>query len=106
MLLAILVVNKRFYEKKLQKTNQKEFRIKKVIKKMTINSMSNRKVMIIHLIVGLIKKTLLYKMSYFQPYDHGKNKIEVEFDLSNYSTISDLKMKQVSIHRNLLKMFI
>ena len=33
MLLAILVVNKRFYEKKLQKTNQKEFRIKKVIKK-------------------------------------------------------------------------
>ena len=45
-----------FYEKELQKTNQKEFRIEKVIKKKVINYMSNGKVMIIHLIVGLIKK--------------------------------------------------
>ena len=40
-----------FSEKELQKTNQKEFRIEKMI-----NYMSNRKVMIIHSIVGLIKK--------------------------------------------------
>ena len=40
----------RFYEKKLQKTNQKEFRIKKVIKEKVINYMS------VHLIAGLIKK--------------------------------------------------
>ena len=40
-----------FYEKQLQKTNRKEFRIEKVI-----NYMSNGNVMIIHLIVGLIKK--------------------------------------------------
>ena len=36
MLLMILMVKKllkRFYEKKLQKTNQKEFRIEKVIKR-------------------------------------------------------------------------
>ena len=40
-----------FYEKEFQKTSQKEFRIEKVI-----NYMSSRKVMIIHLIAGLIKK--------------------------------------------------
>ena len=40
-----------FYEKELQKTNQKEFRIEKVI-----NYMSNGKIMIIRLIVGLIKR--------------------------------------------------
>ena len=42
----------RFYEKERQKTNQKEFRIEKVI-----NYVLNGKVMKIHLIVGLIKKT-------------------------------------------------
>ena len=45
-----------FYEKELQKTNQQEFRIEKVIKRNVINYMSNGKVMIIHLIAGLIKK--------------------------------------------------
>ena len=45
-----------FYEKELQKTNQKEFRIEKVLKKKVINYMLNGKVMIIHLIAGLIKK--------------------------------------------------
>ena len=45
-----------FYEKELQKTNQKEFRIEKVLKKNMISCMLNGKGMIIHLIVGLIKK--------------------------------------------------
>ena len=45
-----------FYEKELQKTNQKEFRIEKVIREKLINYMSNGKVMIIYLIAGLIKK--------------------------------------------------
>ena len=45
-----------FYEKELQKTNQKEFRIEKVLKEKVINYMSNGKGIIIHLIVGLIKK--------------------------------------------------
>ena len=45
-----------FYEKLLQKTNQKEFRIEKVIKRKGDKVMSNGKVMIIHLIFGLIKK--------------------------------------------------
>ena len=46
------------YEKELQKTNQKEIRIEKIHKKKMINYMSNGKIMIILLIVGLIKKTL------------------------------------------------
>ena len=45
-----------FYEKELQKTNQKEFKIEKELKEKVINYMSNGKDIIIHLIVGLIKK--------------------------------------------------
>ena len=30
-------------------------------------------------------------MSHFLPYGHSKNKTEVELDLSNYATKSDLK---------------
>ena len=54
--------------------------------------MSNGKVIIIHLIVGLTKK-ILYKMrQYFpKPYrDFGGN-IHVKVDLSNYATKIDLK---------------
>ena len=47
-----------FYEKELQKTNQNEFRIEKALKEKLINCMSNGKGMTIHLIVGLIKRTL------------------------------------------------
>ena len=47
-----------FYEKELQKTSQEEFRIEKVIKRKGEKYMSNRKVIIIHLIAGLIKKIL------------------------------------------------
>ena len=47
-----------FYEKELEKTSQKTFRIEKVIKRKMINCTSNGKDMIIRLIVGLIKKTL------------------------------------------------
>ena len=53
--------------------------------------MLHGKLMIIHLIVGLIKKTFYIKMSYFPPYGHSKNKIEVELDLSNYATKLDLR---------------
>ena len=45
------------YEKELHKTNQREFRIEKVIKKKRNKKMSNGKVMIIYLIAGLIKET-------------------------------------------------
>ena len=47
------------YKKELQKTNQKEFRVEKVIKRKgdMLNYMLNGKVTIILGIVGLVKKT-------------------------------------------------
>ena len=45
-----------FYEKELQKTNKKEFRIEKVIKRKCDKLFLNGKDIIIHLIAGLIKK--------------------------------------------------
>ena len=56
MILIVKKVLRTFYEKKLQRTNQKELRIEKVLRKKVINYMLNGKVMIIHLIAGLIKK--------------------------------------------------
>ena len=54
--------------------------------------MLNGKAMIINLIVGLIKKILLYKTNYFpEPYNCSTYKIKVELDLFNYSTKSDFK---------------
>ena len=53
--------------------------------------MSNGKAMVILVIVGSIKKILLYKTSYFpEPYTRSKNKIKAELYLSNYATKSDL----------------
>ena len=52
---------------------------------------SNGKVMIINLIVGLIKKTLPYKISYFPELPHSKDEIKIDLILSNYVTKSDLK---------------
>ena len=52
---------------------------------------SNGKVMIINLIVGLIKKTLPYKISYFPELPHSKDEIKIDLILSNYATKSDLK---------------
>ena len=48
---------KKLYESELQRTNQQDFRKEKLIKKKkAIIYMSNGKDMIVHLIVGLIKK--------------------------------------------------
>ena len=43
-------INGSFYERELQKSNQEEFRIKKLVKKKVINCMLNGKDMTIHLI--------------------------------------------------------
>ena len=43
------------------------------------------------LAVGFIKKVQLYKISYFGEPFIGKYKMEVELDLSNYATKSDIK---------------
>ena len=56
--------------------------------------------MIIHLIVGLIKKISLYEMSYFPgPFTHNKNKIKIELDLCNYATKYVLK-NAIGINRS------
>ena len=79
------------FEKELQKTDPKEFRIEKVIKKKEINYMSNGRIMIIVLTVGLIKKTY-YKMSdYLTDYKSRSSHVKVELSLSNYVTKKDLK---------------
>ena len=49
-----------FYEKELQKTNQKDFRIEKVLKRKDNKLHTNGKGVISHLIVGL-KKKISYK---------------------------------------------
>ena len=41
-----MVIKDSFYEKELQKTDQKDFRIEKVIKKKEMNYISNGKVII------------------------------------------------------------
>ena len=51
--------------------------------------MLNRKATIIFLTVELIKNTLLFSESH----THSKNKIEVELDLSNYTTKSNLRKR-------------
>ena len=57
-------------KKNCKKTNQEEFRIEKVLQEKEISYMSNGKAVMIHLIAGLLKKTL-YKISqYFsKPYE-------------------------------------
>ena len=85
-----------FYGKELQKTNQQEFRIEKVIKIKMINYISNGKIIIVHLIAGLIKKTQSNKCTnmrqYFpKPYETFSGDINVKVDLSNYATETDIK---------------
>ena len=88
-----------FTKKKYKKkTNQQKFRIEKVIKKEETNYVSNGKVMIIHLIAGLIKTMLneipcIFCMSqYFpKPYEPFSGDINVKVDLSHYARKTDLK---------------
>ena len=55
----------RFTKKELQKTNQKEFKLEKVIKGNVKNYMLNGKATIILLTVGLIKKDIVQMSEYF-----------------------------------------
>ena len=69
--------------------NKTEFRIEKVIKKKVMKFILSGKVIIIHLIAGLIKKNSLYKMSYLPEHNsHSKkeDKRRIRF-LSLYNKI-------------------
>ena len=82
-----------FYGKELQKTSQDKARIEKIIKRRVINCMTNEKETIIHLIVGLIKKTFLKISEYFpRPFRSFRENINVKDDLLNYATKTDLKI--------------
>ena len=94
MLLVILTVKKivwTFYKKGLQKINQTELRVKKVIKRKGDKLYISWKVYD-NSVNSLRKKILFYKMSCFpEPFQHTINKIKIELDLDNYATKSDLK---------------
>ena len=81
-----------FYENELQGTKQNKFRIEKIIKRKGGKLYVKWKVIIIHSIVGSIKKTL-YKMSqYFpKPYEPFGGDINVKVNLFNYATKADVK---------------
>ena len=87
-----------FYEKELQKANQNEFQIEKVTKRKGDELFLKWKDMIIHLIVGLIKKKHLKKFpcikmnQYFpKPFRNFGGNINVKVDLSNYATKTYIK---------------
>ena len=62
--------------------------------------MLNRKAVIIHSIVGLIKSISLYEIyCYLPPYCKSKNKTEVELDFSNYATKSGDRLKRFDLKR-------
>ena len=76
----------------MQRTNQEEFRIEKVIREKEKSFMSKGKAMIIHLTAGLMKKTLHKVSQYFpKPYEPFGRDINVKVDLSNYATKAILK---------------
>ena len=87
ILLVILTVKKLL--ERLMNTNCKRqikqgLELKNYSREKVINFILSGKVMIIHLLAGLMKKISLYKMSYFpEPYTHSKSKTIVELDLSN-----------------------
>ena len=55
------------------------------------NCMSNWKDLIIHLIVGLIKKTLHKNEHFAKPFWSFRRNINLKVDLLNYATKTDLK---------------
>ena len=66
--------------------------LKKYLKEKAINYMSNGKVIIIHFVVGLLKRTLHKMSKYFpKPYEPFGGDIKVKVDLSNYAKKADLK---------------
>ena len=84
-----------FYEKELQKTNQEEFRIEKVIRRKGNKLYVKWKGYDNSFNSWIDKGSLVqryYKMSqYFPPYNNSSNNIKVELNLSNYATKDDVK---------------
>ena len=61
--------------------------------------MSNGKVMIVLWAVVLRKKMSLYNRSYYpEPDNHVRKSVNIELDLPNYATKTEVKEYQVLIH--------
>ena len=81
-----------FHEKQMQKTNQAEFRIEKLIKKEGDKQIVNWKRYNNSFNSWIDKKIPKYEMSYYpEPDSQGRNKSKVELDFPNYATKSDEK---------------
>ena len=77
------------YEKELQKNNQKEFRIEKLIRRKG-NKLYVKWKGYNNSVNSWIDKKDLIKSQYFPPYRSSGRNIKVEFDLSSYATKTDL----------------
>ena len=77
------------YEKELQKNNQKEFRIEKLIRRKG-NKLYVKWKLYNNSVNSWIDKKDLIKSQYFPPYRSSGRNIKVEFDLSSYATKTDL----------------
>ena len=83
-----------FYEKELQTTSQKEFRIEKVLKRKGNKLYVKWKGYDNRLNSWIDKKDLLLKMSQYFPKpfnSHFGDSIKTKIDLSNYATKADVK---------------
>ena len=81
-----------FYENELQRTNQEEFRIEKVIKKKGDKLYAKWKGYENSFNSWIDKKDLVKMSQYLpKPYEHFGGDFNVKTDLSNYATKSDLK---------------
>ena len=80
-----------FYEKELQKTNQKKFRIEKILKRKCDKLYVKWKGYDNSFNSWINKKRPCIKMRQYFPKPYHKEKIKVEIDLSNYATKADIK---------------
>ena len=79
------------YEKELRKTNQKEFRIEKVIKRKESKLYVKWKGYNNSFNCWVDQKNLIKMSQYFPPYRSHGGDIKVELDMSNYATKTDFK---------------
>ena len=81
-----------FYEKELQKANQKEFRTEKVIKKKENKLYMKWKGYNNSFNTWIDKKILKMSSKYFPQHKSHIADVKVRLDLTNYATKTDLKI--------------
>ena len=84
-----------YSENEIQKTNQKEFRFQKVIKKKGNKLYVKWKEYNSSFNICTDKKGSYKTSQYFPPYRSSGGKIKVELDLSSYASKTELKMRHM-----------